>query len=247
MKLASDGLLQRAKRRIKSYTITPLSFRLRYGELGKYLAASCYIPGWMLDQEIVALAQVCYNLPKDAVILEIGSFVGKSAVLLAGARKLRGSGKVHCIDPFDASGDAFSVPFYQRIARRRQVSIKDWFDENMRRAGVSDWITTYQGTALEIAPQWHTPVDLLFLDGDHSPEGARATYDRYAPFLKPNGIIALKNTADREYDEGHDGNRRIVVDLIREPDYNNVYCIESITFAQKVEQPALVQTDRARN
>jgi MMP 1-O-methyltransferase len=231
--VVSQSLLRRIQRRLKSYTITPLYYRLHYGALGKYLAAACYIPGWMLDQEIVVTAQVCYDLPDNAVILEIGSFVGKSTVLLAGARKLRGNGKVHCIDPFDASGDAFSVPFYQRVARRRRISIKEWFDENMQRAGVSEWIETHQGTALDVAPQWQTSVDMLFLDGDHSPAGARAIYDHYAPFLKPGGIIALKNTADREYDPGHDGNRRIVVETIREPEYEDVYCVESITFARK--------------
>ena len=33
---------------------------------------------------------------------QIGSFLGCSTVLLAGARRLRGSGRVHAVDPFDA-------------------------------------------------------------------------------------------------------------------------------------------------
>jgi hypothetical protein len=36
-------------------------------------------------------------------------------VLLAGARTLRGSGTVHCVDPFDGLGDAFSVRVDQRL------------------------------------------------------------------------------------------------------------------------------------
>jgi predicted O-methyltransferase YrrM len=233
MGLPRDSFLKRFLRRIRTYTVLPLSYRLRYGKLGVYLAHSCYIPGWMLEEESVALAEACYNLPDDAVILEIGSFVGKSAVLLAGARKLRGSGKVHCVDPFDASGDDFSVPFYQRVARRRQISLLAWFHENMRRCEVSDWVTAYKGGALDIAPTWNTPLDLLFLDGDQSPEGARATYEAYAPFLKPGGVIALHNTAPRDYDPGHDGNRRVVLETIREPEYVEIRQVQGITFAHK--------------
>jgi hypothetical protein len=44
-----------------------------------------------------------------AVIVEIGVYFG-SASDLAGARKIAGTGVVHCIDPFDASGDDFSAP-----------------------------------------------------------------------------------------------------------------------------------------
>jgi predicted O-methyltransferase YrrM len=188
----------------------------------------------MLEHESVALAQACYNLPEDAVILEIGSFVGKSAVLLAGARKLRGSGKVHCVDPFDASGDSFSVPFYQRVARRRKISLLEWFHENMRRTGLGDWVEAYQGRALDIASHWNTPLDLLLLDGDQSPIEARATYEAYIPFLKPGGIIALHNTAPRDYDPGHDGNRRVVVESIHEPEYTDIRQVEGMTFARKV-------------
>jgi predicted O-methyltransferase YrrM len=233
MGLPHDRLLKRVLRRIHTYTVLPLSYRLRYGKLGVYLAHSCYIPGWMLEQESVALAQACYDLPENAVILEIGSFVGKSAVLLAGARKLRGSGKVHCVDPFDASGDSFSVPFYQRVAQRRQVSLLEWFHENMRRCDLSDWVRAYQGGALDIASTWNTPVDLLFLDGDQSPAGARTAYEAYTPFLKPGGIIALHNTAPRDYDPGHDGNRRVVVETIREPEYSDIHQVQGITFARK--------------
>lgn len=233
MGASPDSLLTRLNRRLHSYTLLPLSFRLRYGKLGKYLAYSCYVPGWMFEHNSVALAQAAYDLADDATILEIGSFVGKSAILLAGARKLRGSGKVHCVDPFDASGDPFSVPFYQRVAKRRQMPLIDWFKENMRWCDLTDWVEVYQGTALEISPSWSLPLDMLCLDGDQSPLGARAAYDAYIPFLKTGGIITLKNTSDRVYDEGHDGNRRLAVETIVEPQYTDIRSVNDMTFARK--------------
>jgi len=34
------------------------------------------------------------------------------------------------------------------------------------------------------------PLDLLFIDGDHSYEGARADYECYVPLVRPGGLIA---------------------------------------------------------
>lgn len=140
-------------------------------------------------------------------------------MLLAGARKAAGSGKLHCIDPFDASGDAFSVPVYQSIAGSLGTSLQQRFEDNIRRAGLSDWVEVHQGTAQAIARTWRTPVDMLFLDGDQSPYGVRLAYESWAPFLKRGGIIAVHNSSDHAYAETHDGHRRLVVKTIHPPEY----------------------------
>lgn len=111
MGLTSDSLFTRISRRVKAYPVDPIRYRVKYGELGRYLSVSRQITGFLLEQEGIALAQLCYSLPPNAVVVEVGSFLGRSSVLFAGARKLKGNGQVHCIDPFDGLGDAFSVPF----------------------------------------------------------------------------------------------------------------------------------------
>ena len=90
--------------------------RARHGRLGWYVWQSRRVLGWTRGAEAVALARHAYALPRGATVVEVGSFLGCSTVLLAGARKLRGSGRVHAVDPFDASGDAYSVPYYRAIA-----------------------------------------------------------------------------------------------------------------------------------
>lgn len=101
---------------------------LRWGKLGRYVWLSRQIPGWTRGAEAVALARASQSLAEGAVVVEIGSLLGSFAVLLADARKLRGSGKVHCIDPFDASGDAFSEPIYQAIHNSLTGSLRLCFD-----------------------------------------------------------------------------------------------------------------------
>jgi hypothetical protein len=210
-----------------------LIYRLTYGQFGPYLARTWSIPGWIGRYEGLALAQRCYELPGPAVVVEIGSFLGKSAVLLAGARKLRGCGAVHCIDPFDASGDAFSVPAYRSIAGGS--SLRQRFDANLSRAGVSEWVRVHQGTAAAAAARWAQPIDLLFLDGDQSPAGARLAYDLWAPFLKVDGIMALHNSTKRVYEPSHEGHRLLALHAIRAPEYGDIVSVETTTFARKLK------------
>jgi MMP 1-O-methyltransferase len=205
-----------------------------WGAQGRYIARSRRIPGWVRGPEAVALASYSSALPANAVIAEIGSFLGGSAVVLAGARKLQRSGHVHCVDPFDGSGDPFSAPIYKLIGVKRGGSLRRRFDSNIRRAGLRDWVVAHPGKDSEIAAGWDTPIDMLFLDGDQSPAGARAAYASWARFLKKNSIIAIHNSASGAYEAGHDGYLRLVEETIRAPQYAEITCIGTTTFARKI-------------
>lgn len=211
---------------------------LKWGSQGRYIARSRRIPGWVRGPEAVALASYSSTLPAGAVIVEIGSFLGGSAIVLAGARKLQRSGQVHCIDPFDASGDPFSAPIYKIVGATRGISLRQRFDANIRRAGLGGWVVAHAGKDSEIAATWDTPIDMLFLDGDQSPVGARAAYTNWAPFLKKKGIIAIHNSASGAYEAGHDGHMLLVAETVRPPQYAEIMCIGTTTFARKLGDAA---------
>ena len=202
--------------------------------LQDYIQISSMIPGWTRNEDAEELAGASFSLGKNAVIVEIGAFLGCCTVLLAGARCVRGSGEVHSVDPFDCSGDAFSVPHYRDIfASLEGGSLRDHFEANIRRAGLSGWVQVHQGRAAEVAATWELPIDLLLLDGDQSPRGAQEAFESWVPFLKPGGIIVLRNTKPREYAEGHDGHRRLVVEQILPPRFTDVRLVGATTFARK--------------
>jgi predicted O-methyltransferase YrrM len=202
--------------------------------IAEYLDESTYLPGWYRDQEAKTLALVSHSLPDGATIVEIGSFLGSGTLLLAGPRKARGSGKVHCVDPFDCSGDAFSVPVYRDLlAAVGGGPLRHRFEENIARAGLADWVEVHQGRADEIATAWVSPIDLLVLDGDQSRRGARADYESWSPFLKPGGIVAVHNSEPRVYAPDHDGNRQLALEEILPPRYTDVRLVGATTFARK--------------
>jgi predicted O-methyltransferase YrrM len=202
--------------------------------IAEYLDESVYLPGWYRGEEAQTLAVISYSLPEGAVVVEIGSFLGSGTMLLAGPRKVRGSGKVHCVDPFDCSGDAFSVPVYQKLlAGVGGGSLRQRVEENIARVGLANWVEVHQGRADEMAAAWTSPVDLLVLDGDQSRRGARAAYESWLPFLKPGGVIAVHNTEPRVYAPDHDGNRRLALEEILPPRFSDVRLIGATTFARK--------------
>jgi len=213
-----------------------LVYRLRWGDIGRYVSLSREIPGWIRGLAAAELARASYRLPPDAVVVEVGSFMGSSAVLLAGGRKLRGSGRVHCIDPFDGSGDEYSVPVYEALRKPRDLPLRTCFERNLREAGLSDWVNVHQGTACEIAAHWSLPVDLLLLDGDHSYDAVRRTYAAWSPFLKRAGVLVVHNSRPRPCHPSHDGSIRLVAESIQPPQYGDIRCIHTTTFAE-VQKP----------
>lgn len=210
--------------------------------LAEYCGFSEQLPGWIRGVEAEDLALTSFGLPADAVIVQIGTFFGSSAVLLAGARQLRGSGKLHCVDPFDCSGDDFSVPFYQQLLIKAGGGrLRARFEQNIRIAGLQDWIEVHVGRAEDVIRSWATSIDMLALSGDQSPAGARAAYEGWSPFLKPGGIIAIHNSSPREYQPTHDGNRRIVVEEIVPPTYVDIRLTVHTTFARRAMNPQTVE------
>jgi MMP 1-O-methyltransferase len=203
-------------------------------ELELCLRLSETIPGWTQGEEARELLRISHSLSAGAIIVEIGSFFGAGAILLAGPRRIRGSGLVHCVDPFDGTGDSFSVPHYQRIlAEFGSGSLRDHFERNIHEAGLGPWVRLHQGRADEVARSWTTPIDLLYLDGDQSQKGVREAYDSWAQFLKVGGIIAVHNSAPENHTAEHDGHRCIVEEEIKPPNYNKIRLVGSTTFATK--------------
>jgi hypothetical protein len=202
--------------------------------LERYLRLSETVPGWTRGAEAQELARISYSLPEGAVLVEIGSFLGSGTILLAGPRRMRGSGTVHCIDPFDGGGDSFSVPYYQSVlAQFASGLMRDHFERNIRECGLAPWVEIHQGRAEEVAESWTTPIDLLFLDGDQSPASARKVYDRWVSFLKVGGVIALHNSEPANHRRDHDGQRLIAEQEIREPWFCDVRLVTSTTLAVK--------------
>lgn len=211
--------------------VHPVIDRHRHGALGPAITAARRIPGWLGMAEAVELARQVLALPPDPQVVEVGAFLGRSTVVLAGALRVRGDGRVHTVDPFDGSGDAHSMPVYATIADPR--SLRARYEANVTRAGLRDRVEVHAGTAEEIGPDWTAPIDLLFLDGDQSVAGARRAFALFAPHVRPGGVVALHNSKERTYDPDHDGHRQVVLLDLPGGAWTEPVTVDTTTFARR--------------
>ncbi len=129
----------------------------------------------MTERERLFLYQLARSLQHNACIVEMGSYLGASASFLAAGARVCG-GKVHAVDTWTNIGmtegqrDTYAE-FMQNIEPARQ------------------WIEVHRGGSVEVAKSFDRQIDLLFVDGDHSYEGARADLEAWLPKMKPRGIV----------------------------------------------------------
>lgn len=168
-----------------------VSWLRRHGWRSMPACVSREIPGFMHDEEAIALYELARSLPAGATVVELGAWLGKSSVVLAkGVGRIRGA-QVHSIDPFSGEGDERSQTRYRNLASQLGHSIEDEFRRNIRRHGVERLVTPIRGLSHEAARTWATPIDLLFIDADHSYQAVLRDFDDWSPFVKVGGWIAF--------------------------------------------------------
>lgn len=163
-----------------------LWYRLRYP---RDLATVLTLNAPRGADELKALYELGRSAPAGGHIVEIGSFHGSSAVALAlGSRKGNGQ-RVYSIDPYEP----FSPP-----GERRTYGPSDRIPllRNLLRGGVVENVWLINLPSHQAARAWSDPISLLWIDGDHSYEGAKRDLDCFGSFLLPGGMIAFDDATD---------------------------------------------------
>lgn len=137
------------------------------------------------EDVMVALADFASAVPADQEIVELGVFQGRSTLMMAwGARQGYGA-HVTGIDPWDSEGNVYDPPFTDSGSRR-------WAFHWVQSLGYSRDITLVQGFSHDLAETYEgKPVGLLYVDGDHTREGARRDIMVWARHLAPGARIAV--------------------------------------------------------
>ncbi len=122
--------------------------------------------GWFADQNRATLEQLIAE-HKIKSVLEIGSFLGLSAVWFAQRVKA-----VTCIDTFEEKAvEPSDNNLVYTIANERIPNpFRHVFERNINEAGVAPKITIIQSPSVT-AWQFVEDFDLVYIDGDHSYDG----------------------------------------------------------------------------
>lgn len=179
------------------------------------------VEGYLAPNEIrfLALLGACPTARGD--ILEIGSFKGKSTIILAKAAALADGATVNAVDPMTAPCET------DPTLGTQDSSLED-FKRNVVTAGVEDRVRLHQMFSKELASEWNEPLRLLWIDGDHTYAGTKVDFDGFAPHLVDKSIIAIHDTLH----EFEGGARVYLESVLRSPNFGACGFCGSIAWAQ---------------
>jgi MMP 1-O-methyltransferase len=142
------------------------------------------VEGQLTERDMRFLALAAAFPTADGEIFEIGSFKGKSTIILAKSAALTGCGRVVAVDPL--TSPAVTDP----DLKGRASALKDFYD-NLKAAGVDRDVEFHQMRSQELAKQWTRKIRLLWIDGDHTYAGTKQDFDLFSPFLADGAIVAF--------------------------------------------------------
>jgi predicted O-methyltransferase YrrM len=188
------------------------------------------VDGWLSDAQGRALYEAAARVTGRGMIVEIGSWKGRSTVWLGhGAR--RAGARVHAVDPHVNSRED------------PHANTLDAFTSNILRAGVAGNVETLVMTSAEAAAKLKGGVELLFVDGDHTVEGARADAAIWLPRVIEGGTVMFHDVAT----SGYSGPRRVFqAHICRSSQFQSVRRVGSMAIAERTSRRSAAQACKAR-
>ena len=160
-------------------TGAPASFKAVWNRAGA-------VEGWLTPEQGWELFNAARNLGPGATIVEIGSFRGRSTIVLAMAAP--DDAEVVAIDPHGGGdrGPGEIAPDAARGDADRAV-----FADNLAEAGVAHRVRHVRKLSSDALDDVSGPADLLFVDGAHRLGPARADIVRWGDRVTTGGTMLV--------------------------------------------------------
>jgi predicted O-methyltransferase YrrM len=161
--------------------------------------------GFLPTGEAEALYDAAWAMAPYGVVLEVGTYCGKSASWLGAAARDR-NGRVVTVDHHRGSEE--NQPgweWHDASLVDPEVGLMDtlpYFRRTMHAAGLEEVVTAIVGRSTTVSQLWSTPLAMLFVDGGHSEEHAQNDYTGWSGFVMPGGVLAIHDVFPDPADGG---------------------------------------------
>ena len=157
----------------------------------------------MPDDEGALLLSVASEALRRGPALEVGTWCGKSAVILgAAARAAAAEGgleepapTVFTVDHHHGSEENQEGWEYHEPdlvdPRTGRIDTLPFLRATLADADLEDVVVPIVGRNTTVARHWRTPLALLFIDGGHTDEHAGADYDGFGPWVMAGGVLVI--------------------------------------------------------
>lgn len=137
-------------------------------------------------------------------MLELGSFEGRSTIVLARAGRV-----VHVVDAWSLAVEDPSPYGDGRVSAEEAFHR---FQQNIRRAQVEMQIYIHRGLTHAVGRRWDIPGALLFIDAGHTYADVKGALQIWTPRLLPNGLLLMHDVLG----DFHMGVTRAASELLRQ-------------------------------
>jgi predicted O-methyltransferase YrrM len=184
------------------------------------------IEGWLSDKEadllIAITMKACKELPSPQYILEIGSYQGKSTVLLGSVIvEYFANAKVYAIDPHEGTVGAVDQGIHST------APTLEMFNKNIANAGLSGVVEMIKDYSYNV--KWEKPISLLFIDGLHDYPNVARDFWHFSKWVSPGGYVAF-----HDYSDYYPGVQAFVNELLESGTYRKINTAESLAVVQKL-------------
>ena len=152
------------------------------------LAAVDGVEGWLSEGQARRLFERAAAVPPAGRIVEIGSYRGRSAIVMARAAA---GAEVVAIDPH-AGNDRGPQEIHGSSSEGEADNLA--FRENLARAGVTDAVRHVRQPSQDALGAVEGRIDLLYVDGAHRLRPAKDDIARWGARVRPGGSMLVHDS-----------------------------------------------------
>ncbi|WP_240965193.1 class I SAM-dependent methyltransferase [Streptomyces zingiberis] len=170
--------------------------------LAAFEAAQGFMP---VDEGLALYAAAVEAAASGLPLLEVGTYCGRSTVLLAAAARDASTVAVtvdhHRGSEEQQPGWEYHDPALVDAATGRMDTLPA-FRRTLHGAGLEEHVIAVVGRSPQVARLWARPLGLVFIDGGHTDEHATADYEGWTPHLAPGGLLVVHDVFPDPADGG---------------------------------------------
>jgi predicted O-methyltransferase YrrM len=175
------------------------------GQAARLFDLADRVTGFMPADEGRALHDAASRYFDHGIGVEIGTYCGKSTLLL-GAAAVAADSVLYTIDHHHGSEEHQPGWEYHDASLVDDVTGRfdtlPTFRRTLDEAGLDDNVVAVVGKSAVVARGWRTPLQLLFIDGDHSEAAAHQDFDSWARWVMVGGALLIHDVFPDPRDGG---------------------------------------------
>lgn len=137
-------------------------------------------------------------------LLEVGTYCGRSTVLLADAARRAGVAALTVDHHRGSEEQQPGWEYHDPETVDPELGVMDTlptFRRTLHRAGLEEHVVALVGRSPLVASVWNAPLGLVFVDGGHTDEHATADYEGWAPHVADGGLLVIHDVFPDPADE----------------------------------------------